>query len=156
MSTFPAPWALCGGWAIDTWLGHPTRNHGDVDISVFHDDQCALFEHLSPDWQLIAHDPNVPDATTDPWTGRQLDLPAHVHARRPGAGRPLGEALNPAEDGFGLDIELGERAGERWVLSREPYVTVPLSTSVAMSPWRIPTLTPEVLPHPWLRQLGPS
>jgi hypothetical protein len=46
MSSFPAPWALCGGWAIDAWLGRQTREHGDVDVSVFLQDQRALFEHL--------------------------------------------------------------------------------------------------------------
>ena len=145
MSTFPAHWALCGGWAIDLWLGRSTRGHADVDVSVFHDDHAALFGFLSPDWQLIAHDPNVPDATTDPWTGRQLDLPAHVHARRPGTYAELGEDLSPIDDGFGLDIELGERVGEDWVLSREPYVAVPLAGSIAQSPWGFAVVSPQVL-----------
>jgi len=145
MSTFPAHWAICGGWAIDAWLGRTTREHVDVDVSVFHDDYRALFDHLSPNWQLIAHDPNVPDATTEPWTGRRLGLPGHVHARRYGTYAALGEELNPTEAGFGLDIELGERSGNEWVLSREPYVVVPLAGNVAMSPWGIPMVTPEVL-----------
>lgn len=73
------PWFLCGGWAADVWLGRQTRPHFDVDIAVVHDDQRAIFEHLRG-WVLVAHDPNVPDDTTERWDGRRLDPPAHIHA----------------------------------------------------------------------------
>lgn len=146
MSTFPARWALCGGWAVDAWLGRQSRPHGDIDISVFQDDQHALFEHLSPGWQLIAHDPNVPDDTADPWTGRWLDLPGHVHARPIGAGKPLSGALeSPNDAGFSLDIELGDRDGDEWLITRDPRVALPFAGSIALSRWGIPTVTPEVL-----------
>jgi hypothetical protein len=145
MADCPAHWALCGGWAVDAWLGRVSRDHGDVDVSIFHDDQRALFEHLVSGWELVAHDHNVPDATTDPWTGRWLDLPAHVHARPVGAGQPLGEELDPGADGFRLDIQLGERVGEEWVLTREPYVAVPLAGSIVDSAWGVPVVAPAVL-----------
>ena len=146
MSTFPAHWALCGGWAVDAWLGRISRDHADVDISVFQDDQRALFEHLSPGWQLIAHDPNVPDATADPWTGRWLDLPGHVHARPKGTGKPVSGTLNsPNDAGFGLDIQLGDRDGAEWLISRDPRVAFAVEESVKQSPWGIPTVAPDVL-----------
>lgn len=66
MSSFSAPWALCGGWAVEAWLGWKTRDHGDVDIMVFADDHVSLFDHLS-DWQLIAHGPDTDDSTEPPW-----------------------------------------------------------------------------------------
>lgn len=37
------PWAICGGWAIDLWLDRPVREHADVDVAVFREDQ-----HLAP------------------------------------------------------------------------------------------------------------
>src|SRR2546422_8238816 len=77
MSAFLAPWAICGGWAIDAWLGHQTRDHADVDISVLADDQRVLFDHLAG-WQLVAHDLND---RHQPWDGRHLDLPNHIQAR---------------------------------------------------------------------------
>ncbi|MFD0742455.1 nucleotidyltransferase domain-containing protein [Phytohabitans flavus] len=43
---FGPPWFLCGGWAADSWLGRQSRDHADVDIGVFHDDQKAIFEHF--------------------------------------------------------------------------------------------------------------
>src|SRR3990170_1215220 len=122
MSAFRAPWALCGGWAVDAWLGQLTRDHADVDISVFADDQRALFDHLAG-WQLVAHDLND---THQPWDGRHLDLPNHIQARLDAA-QPLPDRLDaPAQQGFSLDIQLNERSGGDWIFSREPRVTMPL------------------------------
>ena len=59
-----APWAVCGGWAIELWLGRPIREHGDVDVTVFRRDQDAVRAHLEGrGWGLtVARDgrENVP------------------------------------------------------------------------------------------------
>jgi len=144
MSTFPAPWALCGGWAVDAWLGRQTRDHDDIDISVFIEDQRALFDHLAG-WQLIAHDPNVDGDTAGLWDGRRLDLPGHLHGR-PDAGEGLPDRADaPSQQGFGLDIQLGDRSDDDWVLSRQPHVGLPLERGVQQSPWGLPTVVPEAL-----------
>lgn len=130
MSTFRARWSLCGGWAVDAWLGAQSRDHHDVDITVFHDKQRTLFDHLVG-WQLIAHDPNVPGDTQNLWDGRRLDLPAHIHAR--------------ADDGFNLEVLLNERSGSDWVLSRKPSITLPLSQGARQSAWGLPTLVPAAI-----------
>ena len=151
MSNFRPRWSLCGGWAVDAWLGRQTRDHGDVDIAVFQDDLSAFFEHLAG-WQLIAHDPNVAGNTSEPWNGRPLDLPAHIHARSPEARDRVPDRLDdPAQAGFGLDIQLNERsrtgrlAGRDWVLSREPRISMPLRRSARQSAWGLPTVVPEVV-----------
>jgi hypothetical protein len=147
MSTFGRSWYLCGGWAIDAWLGRQSREHLDVDIAIFHVDQRALFEHLS-DWQLIAHDPNVPGDTTEPWDGRVLDLPAHIHASLD-QDAVSAWVSNPGArvdtDAFKLEIVIDERSGNDFVLSRQPSLTVPLSQGTRESPWGVPTLMPELL-----------
>jgi len=145
MSTFRPRWALCGGWAVDAWLGRQTRDHNDVDIAVFQDDQHAIFDHLVG-WELIAHDPNVAGDTAELWSGRRLDLPAHIHARSPEARGRLPDRLDaPVQAGFSLDIQLNERSGSDWILSREPRVTIPLQVAVRQSEWGVPTLVPEAL-----------
>ncbi len=143
MSAFPAPWALSGGWAVDAWLGRATREHGDVDISVFVQDQQALFDHLAG-WQLVAHGPNVDLHTSEPWDGRPLDFPGHIHGRLD-AGEAVPDGVLKPEQGFTLDIQLGDRSGDDWILSRQPRISLPLENGVQRSPWGLPTVVPEVL-----------
>ena len=142
MSTFRPNWFLCGGWAIDAWLGRQTREHGDIDISVFHDDQRAIFDHLAG-WQLIGHDPNVADDTGEPWNGRTLDLPAHIHAR-PGDAGPVTLETGHAP-GFNLEVILNECSGGEWIFSREPSISLPLSQCAEEPAWGQPTALPQVL-----------
>ncbi len=155
MSTYRPAWALCGGWAVDAWLGRLTRDHGDVDIAVF--DQPALFEHLTG-WQLIGHEQTKENPGADLWDGRTLVLPAHLHGRPPEMSGPLPERFDPAgarllfpEDGFWLDVNLCERsptgrtADGEWVLNREPRVVLPLAGAIRQSGWGLPTVAPEVI-----------
>lgn len=147
MGTFPAPWALCGGWAIDAWLGRETREHGDVDLSVFLQDQAALFGHLRG-WQMLAHDATwQPKEKDEWWDGRPLvNHPAHIHGRPPERSGTVPEnGIATTEDGFWLDIQLDDRAGDAWLISRDPPISVPLREAVAISPWGLPTVVPEVL-----------
>jgi hypothetical protein len=130
MSGFRPSWFLCGGWAVDAWLGRQTRDHADFDIAVFQDDQRAIFDHLAG-WQLIAHDNHVADDSSEPWDGRTLDLPAHIHAR--------------PDDGFTFEVILSERSGRDWVFSREPRITMPLRRCARRSAWGLPTVVPEVI-----------
>jgi len=131
MSTFGEPWALCGGWAVDTWSGLQTREHHDVDIVVFDDSQHLLFEHLAG-WRLVAHDMLVDPATEEPWDGRPLVLPAHIHA--------------PAAPGsFELEFVLNERHGSDWLLSGAPRLTRPIEQCIATSAHGTPLVLPELL-----------
>lgn len=139
---FGPSWFLCGGWAADAWLGRQTRHHGDVDIAVFHDDQRALFAHLSG-WALVGHDPNVADDTTEPWTGRHLDLPAHIHV--PAIGSPLATSTSVTHSAFEFEFELVERSDHDWVLNREHHIAVPPDRAARRSTWGLPTAAPEVV-----------
>jgi hypothetical protein len=139
---FDAPWFLCGGWAADAWLGRQTRDHGDVDITLFHHDQHAIFEHFSG-WALVAHDPDVPDDTTEPWNGRHLDLPAHIHV--PTLGSPLASSSAVTHSAFEFELMLNAVSGGRCVLDADLNVTVPLERCLQPSPWGLPTAAAEVV-----------
>jgi hypothetical protein len=149
MSSFSRPWFVCGGWAVDAWLGQVTRQHGDFDIAIFHDDQQVLFEHLAG-WNLIAHDPNVAGATTEPWDGRTLDLPAHIHARPGGArNRDLLEAWvrtpgSQSRDGQDLEVILNKREADVWVMDEERRVSLPVGRSFRPA-LGVPVAVPEAL-----------
>jgi hypothetical protein len=149
MAPYKGVWALPGGWAVDAWLGHVTRDHGDVDLAVF--DQQALFEHLA-DWQLVAHEEGATEGGADLWDGRPLVIPAHAHGRSPEESGPLPERFDEAgarvlfaEDGFFLDIQFCERTGDDWVLNREFGITLPLSRCIRTSGWGLPTAAQEVI-----------
>lgn len=130
MSTFASDWFLCGGWAADSWLGRQTRDHHDLDIAIFQEDQAALYDHLRG-WRLVGHDNSVDDDSKELWDARWLELPAHIHAH--------------SEDGFQLEIIVNGRAGGEWVLNDAPRIARPLAECVSASPWGLPTLAPEVI-----------
>jgi hypothetical protein len=143
-SGFSAPWALCGGWAVDAWVGRVTRKHVDVDIAIFIEDQRPLFEHLAG-WQLVAHGPNAQPGVHSQWDGQRLDLPVHIHGRVDfGEPIPQGRDLM-SEDGFDLDIQFSQRSDDNWVLQREPLISVPIREAISESQWGVPTLVPELL-----------
>jgi len=49
----PVSWAVCGGFAIDLFLGKETRAHGDIDICVFEKDRENILKHmLKSNWQV--------------------------------------------------------------------------------------------------------
>jgi hypothetical protein len=129
MAGFDGAWFLCGGWAVDAWLGRQSREHHDIDIAVFEDDLPALFDQLAG-WQLIAHDTVESDAE-DPWDGRRLILPAHIHARREGE--------------VELDFQVNQRSGSDWVLSQERNFTIDVQRCAGMSRWGVPALAPELV-----------
>lgn len=144
MASFRAPWALCGAWALDAWLGQITREHGDVDISVFAPDQRSLFEHLRG-WQLLPHGPSVGEDYADAWDGRWLEPPSHIHAR-PDTGDALpSDGIAKEEQGFRVEFQIDDRSGDDWVLHREPRITFPVRDAITESAWGLPVVVPEVL-----------
>src|SRR6266536_951059 len=52
----PFTWGLAGGYAVEQFLGTAIREHDDIDIVIFRDDQHEVQRWL-PDWQLYAADP---------------------------------------------------------------------------------------------------
>jgi hypothetical protein len=65
LNSFRRPWFVGGGWAIDLFLGRQTRNHQDIDIVIFREDQFELRRHLA-NWKwkkvvsgtLVGWEPN--------------------------------------------------------------------------------------------------
>jgi Aminoglycoside-2''-adenylyltransferase len=129
MSAFSRPWWVIGGWAVDSWLGRQSRDHPDVDIGIFRDDESEVFDHLA-DWHLVGHD--TPDATHDErWDGHELAFPAHIHARHPQWPE--------------LDFNENERDGDEWIVSRTPEIRRNFADATSMSAWGLPTLSPDLV-----------
>ena len=150
MSTYSRPWCLCGGWAVDAWLGRETREHRDFDVTLFADDYQEFFNHLSG-WNMVAHCGPDPGVVTEPWDGRALDLPAHLHARPPGAEnheRLLRWVTPPFEgekDGLDIEFVINEAEDGEWLLNREPRISLPLDRCWRDSEAGMPTAAPGVI-----------
>src|SRR6266542_5304713 len=100
MRDFGGQWWIAGGWAIDLWLGEVTREHGDVEISVWREDQLALREHWAGwEWLTPVEDEFVGG------DGKKLEMPAHQLMARKGARE--------------VEFFLNEREGDEWVSRRD-------------------------------------
>jgi uncharacterized protein (DUF952 family) len=102
MTGFVGPWWVAGGWALDLFLGHKTRPHADLEISVLATDQRALFEHLR-DWDLRLA---APGASLPAWDGSRIQPPFHQVWARRAVGRPSSPeefAADPTMLGFLLE-----------------------------------------------------
>lgn len=129
MAPYTGTWALCGGWAIDLWLGRVTREHEDVDIAVWLDEQ-RLYNTDLADWRLVAHETDEDDHQI-PWDGHELAVRVHLHAARD---------LPPARE-----LLVNERGEGTWTLQRNPMVALPQDRLTLPSPWGIPLMAPEAI-----------
>lgn len=104
----PFAWGVAGGCAIEQFVGTPIREHSDVDIVVYRDNQIQVQQWLT-DWHLYAADP---PGRLRPWiTNEYLPLGIHdiwchqmnVHA-------------------WQLQIMLAEVEGDRWFSRRNRLI----------------------------------
>ena len=125
-------WYVCGGWALDLFLGRVTRSHKDVDIAVARRDQLDVQGYLlRRGWRLE----KAADGRLSPWAeGEELRLPLHaVWCRK--------EAHDP--DFF--ELLLNEIDEELFRFRRDPAVTLPRARMSFESPEGLRVLAPEVV-----------
>lgn len=137
LAGYPHPWYVCGGWAIDLFVGRATREHEDVEIGVFRRDQEALRGHLAT-WGAFK---SIGGWT--PWrAGELLELPIHqILFRPPGSGPPADPwEPSPEELQFFLeDVENGV-----WTCRRDARLTRPAGDLTAVAPDGTPFVVPEI------------
>jgi hypothetical protein len=122
-------WWICGGYAIEAFVGRELREHEDFDFGIVRADQLAVQRYLC-DWDFHAADP---PGTLRPW-GRGEFLGEDIHtawARR----RP--------DEPWRFQVMFDKAAGDDWVYRRDPRVRRKLDSLV----WRddgLPYIAPEV------------
>jgi Aminoglycoside-2''-adenylyltransferase len=126
----PVPWWISGGWAIELFLGGPTRHHYDLDLAVLRSDQRVLRRHLA-DWDLHVA---LPDRRLEPWDGRFLEPPIARVWIRPARGAP-----------WLCDSYLEEARDDRWVYREDERVSLPLERLGRTTEEGIPYLSPEIV-----------
>jgi hypothetical protein len=126
----PVRWWIAGGWAVDLFVGSPTREHDDVDVAVLRPDQLAVRAHLGG-WDLrVAHDGRLTR-----WArGRRLAAYEHGIWARP----------SPAS-AWRLELLVDDVVGDQWVYRRNPAVRLPLARLGRTTAAGLPYLRPEVV-----------
>lgn len=109
----PFAWGLAGGHAIEQFLGKAIREHGDIDIVVFRDEQLLLQRWLAG-WQLYAADP--PEGLR-PWKENEY-LPFGIH--------DIWGHQHVAQ-AWHLQIMLSEVEGNEWFSRQSPLIRGPRS-----------------------------
>lgn len=128
MGIYDRPWGVAGGWAIDLFVGHVTRDHSDIEIAVFREDQRRIKQVLG-DWSFQ----KVVMGQLVDWGKETLELPIHeLHGVHKANGNRLEVLLNECEKG-------------QWVFRREPAISFPTSSLFLMSKEGIPFLHPVIV-----------
>ena len=129
LESVPCPWWVCGGWAIDLWLGRETRRHGDTDIGCFRagvDRLCAAL----PDWECYSAE----DGALSPYPSPDV-APISVSSlwcrRRTATSWDLQVMIEDAESG-------------RWLFRRDTRVTRPVEEITWLTDTGIRVLAPEI------------
>jgi hypothetical protein len=125
-------WYVCGGWAVDLFLGRVTRAHKDVDVSIARGSQLEVREYLKTrGWSFEkAHDGRL-----TPWEdGELLSLPFHAVWCRNGAHEP----------DF-VELMLDEIDEGRFTFRRDSSVMMPRGRMSFETPSGVPVLAPELV-----------
>ncbi len=132
MRDYPRPWAICGGWALDLFLGRVTREHKDVDISVLRRDQLEVQTYLlERGWGLE----KTHAGEFTPWApGEVTELPIHTIWCKNSAFTP----------DF-LEVLLEESSEDSFVFRRDSSVSCPLRQAYFESSGGLPLLAPELV-----------
>ena len=128
MVGFERPWCIAGGWAIDLLVGRATREHADVEIAVFREDQHRLREYLHDwDWRVLIN------GKRQRWLDeRTLHLPIHeLHAADP--------------QGLSVEFLLNECDSIDWIYRRDPSIRRSLDKAIRRGRDGVPTLAPEIV-----------
>jgi len=128
----PCEWYVCGGWAVDLFLGRVTRAHKDVDISVARDSQLEVRGYMSArGWRLEkAHDGKL-----TPWgEGEFLSKPLHTVWCRSDAHEP----------DF-VEFQLDDIDDERFTFRRDSSLSLPRTRMSFRTESGVPVLAPELV-----------
>jgi hypothetical protein len=131
MTACPIRWAICGGWAIDLFVGKTTRTHKDIDIALLRRDQQIMHQYLSQrGWRLDI----AAKGQLTPWkAGENIHLPRHiVFCKHP-----------DFEPDF-LELLLNEASDTHFQFRRNPAIQLELERAFITSASGVPILAPEI------------
>ncbi len=122
-------WGVAGGWAIDLFLDRVTREHQDIEIAIFRDDQLTLQHYFaSRGWSMEY----VDNGQLVPWPAeKRLALPVHEIWCRTNKSR--------------IEVLLNECEDNAFVFRRDSRIRAPIDRSFIRSNSEILVLAPEIV-----------
>jgi Aminoglycoside-2''-adenylyltransferase len=125
-------WFVCGGWAIDLFLGRVTREHKDVDISLARRDQAEVRDYmLRRGWRLE----KAAEGELSPWRDGEA-LPPTIHTVW---------CHSDAHDPGFVELLFDEIDDELFRFRRDPSITLARGRMSFKSPSGLPVLAPEIV-----------
>jgi hypothetical protein len=123
-------WYIVGGWALDLWHGHQTRDHDDIELCVLVKDAPTILAHLIELTFYAAHKGRLTalrDRTTLPSGVTQFwGYDALVQAWR-------------------VDVMIEQGTPQTWTYKRDLAVTLPRDTAILTTAQSIPYLAPQIV-----------
>jgi hypothetical protein len=129
LSAVDAPWYVAGGWAIDLFLGHQRREHGDLEIAVPRSRFDEVADALADFELYVVKGGNV--TLVD--AGSSLDTTHQTWVR------------DPAADRWRLDVFREPSSGDAWVYRRDERIRSPYERVIRRTADGIPYGSPEVI-----------
>jgi len=124
-------WWVAGGHALDLFVGHSTRPHGDLDVEVLRRDQHAA-QRLLAGWGWDLH--VAAGGRLRPWRDREwLGAGANSVWCRPAPSAP-----------WRLQLMFADSDNDDWVFRRNPAIVRPLETIGLRTADGMPYLTPSL------------
>lgn len=129
MEGFDCPWCIAGGYAIELFVGKSFRQHGDIDIFLFREDQLEIQRHFQ-DWDMQrAALPGLKVWEKGEFLqGKIRDIWVR---EKPGSPWRFQLMLNDQRDG-------------EWIFKRNPAIRGTLEQLILYTPTAIPYLAPEI------------
>ena len=134
MNDFNYKWFIAGGWAIDLFINEKTREHNDIEIGIFRDDQDKLYQYFKK-WDLKKVVKHQNGYLTEPLgESEYLQMPVHeIHG------------YNNDSDINEIEILLNEKEGNNWIYRREQRIKREIDKVILLSSFGIPILCPEIV-----------
>ena len=127
LSGIARPWCIVGGWALDLWHGHQTRDHEDLEFTILRED-VAAFRQVLADMDFYT----AGDGIVEP-------LPA---GEEPPAAIWQVWCKDSAARCWRVDMMIEPGTPDMWKYKRDPAIMRPRGGIVGMTEDGLPYLKP--------------
>lgn len=127
-----APWAVAGGWALDLWLVEQTREHEDLEIAV----PSAGFPEIQARLESLG---------LEVFAIEDAEAIALAPGEAPGPRGHQTWAMDPAVQGWRMDVFREPGDAETWVYRRTGELSAPRAWATGRTAAGIPYLAPQIV-----------